>query len=63
MLMKWPPVSLIQGAVTISGLGYGMIFVSAFGRSQKAAIGKGYNNDIDTYLIISGNFNLIFQIG
>ena len=35
-----------------------MVLLSTFGRSQKAAIRKGYNNDINTYLIISGNFNL-----
>ena len=51
-----PTVPLIQGAMTICGLGYGMILVSAFGRSQRAAIWKGYNDDMDTYLIISGNF-------
>jgi len=33
---------------------YGMIVVSTFNRSQKAAIRKGFHDDIDTYLIISG---------
>jgi hypothetical protein len=34
-----------------------MVMVSSFGRSQRGAIRKGYNNDIDTYLIISGMKN------
>ena len=51
-------VPSIQGAVAISGLGYAMVLVSTFGRSQKAATRKGYNNDMNTSLIISGNFNL-----
>jgi hypothetical protein len=56
-----PSVPLIQGAVALSGLGYGMVLVSTFGRSQKAAIRKGYNDDIDTYLIISGNLSKNFN--
>jgi len=33
---------------------YGMIVVSSFNRSQKAAIRKGFHDDVDTYHIISG---------
>ena len=53
-----PSVSLIQGVMALFGLGYGMVMVSTFGRSQRAAIRKGYNDDMDTYLIISGNYLL-----
>ena len=49
-----PSVDLTWGAASIIGLGYGMVIVSTFGRSQRAAIKMGYSNDIDTYLIISG---------
>jgi hypothetical protein len=31
-----------------------MVLVSSFGRSQRSAIRQGYNDDMDTYLIISG---------
>jgi hypothetical protein len=51
-----PTVPLIQGSLAILGLGYGMVMVSTFGRSQRAAIRKGFNDDMDTYLIISGNW-------
>jgi hypothetical protein len=50
-----PTVPLIQASMAICGLGYGMVLVSTFGRSQRAAIRKGFNDDMDTYLIISGN--------
>ena len=53
-----PSVPLIQGVMAMFGLGYGMVMVSTFGRSQRAAIRKGYNDDMDTYLIISG-YNLL----
>jgi len=49
-----PTVPLIQGSMAILGLGYGMVLVSSFGRSQRSAIRQGYNDDMDTYLIISG---------
>ena len=57
-----PSVSIIQGTVAISGFGYAMVVVSTFGRSQKAAVGKGYNNDIKTHLIISGNFTDLVKL-
>ena len=46
---------LIQGSMGVIGLSYGLILVSTYGRSQRAAIRNGYNDDMDTYLIISGN--------
>ena len=48
-------LALIQGSMAVMGLSFGLILVSTFGRSQRAAIRNGYNSDIDTYLIISGN--------
>ena len=49
-----PTVPLIQGSVAICGFGYGLVLVSTFGRSQRSAIRNGFNDDMDTYLIISG---------
>ncbi len=40
-----------------------MVLISTFARSQKAAIREGYNNDINTYHIISGNLNNLDQNG
>jgi hypothetical protein len=44
---------LIQGSAGILSGGYAMIMVSTFGRAQAAAIRKGYNDDLDTYIFIS----------
>ena len=52
-------ISVIQGSMAIIGLGYGLIVVSTFGRSHRAAIRNGYSNDMDTYLIISGNVQTV----
>ena len=52
-------ISVIQGSMAIIGLGYGLIVVSTFGRSHRAAIRNGYSNDMDTYLIISGNVSAV----
>jgi hypothetical protein len=46
---------LVKGVAVIIGVGYSMIMVSTFGRSQAAAIRNGYHNDLDTYLFISSN--------
>ena len=48
-------LGLIQGSMAIIGLSNGFILVSTYGRSQRAAIRNGFNDDMDTYLIISGN--------
>ena len=34
-----------------------MVMVSTFGRAQGAALRKGFKDDIDTYLLISGKSN------
>ena len=49
-------------SVALAGIGIGMVMVSTFGRSQSAAIIIGYNDDIDTYLSISGNNIPDFQV-
>ena len=48
-------LALIQGSMAVMGLSYGLILVSTYGRSQRAAIRNGYRDEMDTYLIISGN--------
>ena len=39
------------------GFGYAQVMVSTFGRAQSAAVRKGFNDDIDTYLLIAGKFH------
>ena len=47
-------VPLVQGTIGIVGFGYALVMVSTFGRAQGAALRKGFKDDIDTYLLISG---------
>ena len=57
-------LSLIQGMVAVVGLGYGMIVTSSFCRAQATALQLGYDDNINTYLVISGNqitFSPIFK--
>ena len=44
----------MQGTIGIVGFGYALVMVSTFGRAQGAALRKGFKDDIDTYLLISG---------
>lgn len=46
----------------ISGFGYALIMVSTFTRSQAEAIEHGFEDDIDTYLLISGLFSAAFYL-
>lgn len=55
------PIILAMGGLT--GIGNGLIMVSTFGRAQSAAIRKGFNDDIDTYLICSGMWSASFFFG
>lgn len=55
-------LGLIQGCMAIVGLSNGLILVSTYGRSQRAAIRNGYNDDMDTYLIISGKALMFLYI-
>ena len=41
--------------MAVVGLGNEIVMVSTFGRAQKAALKKGFKDDIDTYLMIAGN--------
>ena len=54
-LQMEPQLNLIQGMVGIVGLGYAMVMTSSFCRSQATALKLGYEDNIGTYLMISGN--------
>ena len=47
-------LSVINAMVALIGFGYGLVMVSSFGRSQRAALNLGFSDDIDTYIMISG---------
>ena len=49
-----PQLSLIRGACAAVGLGYAMTATSSFIRAQSAAIKLGYEDNINTYIMISG---------
>ena len=53
-----PTTGLIQGSGAILGTGYGLIVVSTFGRSHRAAMRHGFNDDLDTYMFISSKYNI-----
>ena len=45
---------LIQGMSCLGGIGYALVMVSTFSRAQSDALKRGFANDIETYLLISG---------
>ena len=47
-------LSVIKGMAVLVGVGNGLLMVSSFGRTQRAALNLGYADDINTYIIISG---------
>ena len=47
-------LSVIKGMAAVVGVGNGLLIVSYFGRTQRAALTLGYADDINTYIIISG---------
>ena len=47
-------LSIIKGMAVLVGVGNGLLMVSSFGRTQRAALNLGYADDINTYIIISG---------
>ena len=47
-------LSVINVMVALVGFGYGLVMVSSFGRSQRAALNLGFADDINTYIMISG---------
>ena len=51
-----PNVPMTFAFVSLVGIGYACVMVSTFTRAHRAAMKKGYNDDIDTYLIISGMY-------
>ena len=53
-----PRVSLIQGVCAAVGIGYAMIGTSSFMRAQSAALNLGYEDNIKTYIMISGIYIL-----
>ena len=50
--------SLIQGLAGLGGLGYAFVMISTFCRAQSGALEKGFADDIETYLMISGKLNI-----
>ncbi len=50
-----PSVALIQSMMAVFGIGFAPVKVSSFVRSQKAAIQNGFNDDAETYSLITGN--------
>ena len=52
-------LEMTQVAGVLEGLGNGMVVVACFGRVYKVAMELGYEDDIQTYMIISGR--LIFE--
>ena len=52
-----PSFGLITGSVVLVGFGYANVMVSTFSRAQGAAIRSGFERDIDTYLLISGQLH------
>ena len=51
-----------QGSVAMIGFGYAQVMVSTFGRAQSAAVRKGFNDDIDTYLLIAGTIAQCYKM-
>ena len=49
-----PKVGLIQGMAGLGGIGYAFVIVSTFSRAQAEVLKKGFSDDIETYLMISG---------
>ena len=47
---------LIQAMLGLGGFGYAFVMVSTFSRAQKDALKKGFADDIQTHLMISGVF-------
>ena len=51
-----PNAGLVYGSITLIGIGSGLVQVTTVVRSQGAAIRLGFDDDLPTYLLISGNF-------
>jgi hypothetical protein len=55
-----PSVALIQSMMAVFGIGFAPVKVSSFVRSQKAAIQNGFNDDAETYSLITGDLYFLF---
>ena len=53
-----PTLPLLRGIMALSAFGYGLVMVSTFSRAQLATVRHGYEKDIETYLLISGQSEL-----
>ena len=53
-----PNVGLIQGMAGLGGVGYAFVMVSTFSRAQAEVLKKGFSDDIETYLMISGRSSI-----
>ena len=63
-IIPWKPdLKRVFGMVGLVGLGYATVMVSSFARAQKAAQDLGYQDDIRTYLMISGIWSASFYFG
>ena len=49
-----PTTLLIQIMIGVGGLGYALVMISTFTRAQNGALQRGYSDNIETYLMISG---------
>jgi hypothetical protein len=49
-----PTVDLMIGMSAVVGVGYSAVMVSTFARGYNMAMEKGYDDDMDSYLAISG---------
>ena len=49
-----PSLAFVYSATACEGLAYALTMVSTFARAHTAAIRKGYRDDLNTYIIISG---------
>lgn len=45
---------LIQGMLGLGGFGYAFVIISTFSRAHSEALKKGFPENIETYLMISG---------
>ena len=47
-------MGVIEGIAGLGGVGYALVMVSTFSRAQSEVLRKGFSDDIETYLMISG---------
>ena len=53
-----PNLSLLYGMDAIGGVAVAIYTVSTYGRVHNAAMRLGFNDDIDTYLLISSKLTM-----